>query len=152
MGGLKKVGVLEVFISVAISVAVIFLFRALDRDNNNMGKITRYVNKRMDDFDDYFKGQHDKLNGLSADLDTHQTTAIAAVKRLEQQGEDFFVNMKRDAAKVVCKEDQHIFMEEMQKKNLLEAMKSGSMKSLEYRLMIDGKPVYHEVNLNGKTH
>ena len=82
-------GVLEVFISVAISVAVIFLFRALDRDNNNMGKITRYVNKRMDDFDDYFKGQHDKLNGLSADLDTHQTTAIAAVKRLEQQVEDF---------------------------------------------------------------
>lgn len=66
---------------------------------------------------------------------------------LEQHGEDFFENMKRDAQHVVYEEDMHIFTELMQKEKLLEAMKSGSMQRYEYRLMIDGKPVYHTIRI-----
>ncbi len=85
----KKVTVLSVFIPTAIAVAVIFLFRSLDRENNSMGKITNYVKRKMGECDAYFAGQKDHLEGLKADLDTRQTTAAAAVKRLEQQIEDF---------------------------------------------------------------
>ncbi|MDE7226818.1 MAG: hypothetical protein K2N31_00645 [Treponemataceae bacterium] len=81
--------VLSVFIPTAIAVAVIFLFRSLDKENNSMGKITNYVKRKMGECDAYFAGQTEHLEGLKADLDTRQTTAAAAVKRLEQQIEDF---------------------------------------------------------------
>lgn len=67
--------------------------------------------------------------------------------QIEQGGEDFFVNMARDARQVVYEEDLHIFLEEIQKEKLLQEMKSGMMQNIEYRLMIDGKPVYHSLRL-----
>ena len=66
---------------------------------------------------------------------------------LDFKGEDFFVNLRRDADMVVYEEDKHIFMEDIQKENLLAAMKKGTMQSINYRLMIDGKPVYHTLRL-----
>ena len=85
----KKVTVLSIFIATAISVSVVFLFRTLDRDNNSMEKITRYAKKLMGDFDEYFKKQKEQLNVVSADLQTQQTMASAAVKRLAQQTDEF---------------------------------------------------------------
>ena len=67
--------------------------------------------------------------------------------QIEQQGKDFFENMKRDARKVVYEDDIYIFTEKMQKENLLARMKSGSMERFEYRLMIGGKPVYHTIRV-----
>ena len=67
--------------------------------------------------------------------------------QLEQNGEDFFVSLVRDAKKVIYEEDQHIFTEDIQKEKLLNMMKKGAMKSINYRLMIDGKPVYHTLRL-----
>ena len=67
--------------------------------------------------------------------------------QIEQQGKDFFENMKRDAKKVVHEEDIYIFTEKMQKENLLTRMKSGSKERFEYRLMIGGKPVYHTIRV-----
>ena len=66
---------------------------------------------------------------------------------IEQNGENFFENMKRDAAKVVHEDDRYIFTEKMQKESLLSDLKNGSMKRFEYRLMIDGKPVYHTIRV-----
>ncbi len=66
---------------------------------------------------------------------------------IEQSGSDFFVNMKRDAQSVVYEEDMHIFTEDIQKDKLIEDMKSGSMQQLLYRLVIDGKPVYHTIRV-----
>ncbi len=66
---------------------------------------------------------------------------------IEQGGDDFFKNLVRDADKVIYEEDKHIFMQDMKKDNLLAMMKKGTMKSIEYRLMIDGKPVYHTLRL-----
>lgn len=66
---------------------------------------------------------------------------------LEQRGEDFFKNLVRDAEKVIYEPDKHIFTKDIQKEKLLAEMKKGTMQSIEYRLMIDGKPVYHALRL-----
>lgn len=66
---------------------------------------------------------------------------------IEQGGEDFFKNLIRDADQVVYEPDKHIFMRDIQKENLLAQMKKGTMQSIKYRLLIDGKPVYHSLRL-----
>lgn len=66
---------------------------------------------------------------------------------LEQGGDDFFKNIIRDSRQVVYEEDQHIFIEDIQKDKLLAAMKKGSMKNIEYRLMIGGVPTWHSLRM-----
>ena len=66
---------------------------------------------------------------------------------LEQSGDDFFKNLIRDCKKVIYEEDQHIFLEDIQKENLLSAMAKGSMQSIEYRLLINGVPTWHALKL-----
>ncbi len=66
---------------------------------------------------------------------------------LEKEGEDFFANMARDALKAVHEEDRHIFTEDLTKKKLLDDLRRGAMQSIEYRLVIDGRPVYHALRL-----
>lgn len=66
---------------------------------------------------------------------------------LEQGGDDFFENIKRDCKAVVYDEDQHIFLEDIQKDNLLSLMKRGSAQSIEYRLVINGVPTWHALKV-----
>ena len=66
---------------------------------------------------------------------------------IAQSGQDFFVNLVRDADKIIYEEDKHIFMQDITKEKLLAQMEKGVMQSIEYRLMIDGKPVYHSLRL-----
>ena len=66
---------------------------------------------------------------------------------LEQGGDDFFRNIIRDCKKVVYKEDQHIFLQDIQKENLLSDMKKGTMQDIEYRLVINGVPTWHSLRL-----
>ena len=66
---------------------------------------------------------------------------------IEKGGEDFFKNLIRDADKVVYEEDKHIFMKDIQKNNLMAQVEKGTMRNIEYRLVIDGKPVYHSLRL-----
>ncbi len=67
--------------------------------------------------------------------------------QLEQGGDDFFEDIIRDCKKVIYEEDQHIFLHDIQKDNLLDAMKTGTMKNIEYRLLINGVPVWHSLRL-----
>ena len=67
--------------------------------------------------------------------------------QIEHKGQDFFANMPRDARQVVYYEDLHIFLEDIRKEKLLEEMETGTMKSLVYRLMVDGKPVWHTLRM-----
>ncbi len=66
---------------------------------------------------------------------------------IEQGGKDFFKNLKRDADKVIYEDDKHIFMQDIQKEHLLSLVRKGDKRRIEYRLMIDGKPVYHALSL-----
>ena len=66
---------------------------------------------------------------------------------IEPQGKDFFKDLVVDAKRVVYEEDQHIFTEDIKKDKLLNLMKNGTMQNIDYRLVIDGKPVYHSLRL-----
>ena|GEM_PF-90548 len=67
---------------------------------------------------------------------------------IEKGGKDFFKSLIRDADKVVFEEDKHIFLEDIQKDYLLSMLdKDGAKRRIEYRLVIDGKPVYHALSL-----
>ena len=66
---------------------------------------------------------------------------------IEHFGSDFFVNLVRDADLVVYEEDKHLFTEKIQKEKMLAEMKTGTMLNFNYRLMIEGKPVYHNLTV-----
>ena len=76
-------------VSVVVCGVTVLVTKLVDKDSNPLDKVRRYSDKRMKDFEDFFNENLEKLNGLSADLDTHQAVAIAAVKRLSKQTEDF---------------------------------------------------------------
>ena len=65
----------------------------------------------------------------------------------EESGDDFFKNVKENALKYVYEEDRHIFLEDIQKEQLCMKMSSGTMKNIVFRIMIDGKPVWHALRL-----
>ena len=66
---------------------------------------------------------------------------------LEPGGDDFFENIKVDCKKAVYEEDQHLFLEGFKKENLLAEVEKGAMHSIEYRLMINGAPVWHALRV-----
>lgn len=65
---------------------------------------------------------------------------------LEHYGIDFFKDLASDRMELICEDDRHIILENLQKDKLFAALKEGSGPSIELRLMIDGKPVWHAVN------
>ena len=67
--------------------------------------------------------------------------------KLEQGGDDFFVNIVDDCKKVIYEEDQHIFLEDMQKDKLLAHLRNGDTEIIEYRLMINGVPTWHALRM-----
>lgn len=67
--------------------------------------------------------------------------------QLEPSGHDFFENLSKDVLKVVYKDDQHIFTEDFTKEKFLHDIKKGNMTSLKYRLMLDGRPVWHRLRM-----
>ncbi|WP_295153989.1 EAL domain-containing protein [uncultured Ruminococcus sp.] len=66
---------------------------------------------------------------------------------LEKKGDDFFTDLKRDADQVIYEEDKHIFQQDIQKDNLLALVEKGNERRIEYRLMINGSPVFHALSL-----
>ena len=93
-----------------------------------------------------FLGAFSSIYIVNSDTNEYQWYSINAEfnsLRIEQSGQDFFSAMARDARRVVYEEDQHIFTEDIKKETLIE----GREKEFIYRLMIDGKPLYHSLRL-----
>lgn len=67
--------------------------------------------------------------------------------KISFEGKDFFKDLITDSEKVIYPDDKHIFQKDIQKKNLMRSMKERTMRDIKYRLMIDGKPVYHSLRL-----
>ena len=67
--------------------------------------------------------------------------------QLQPRGNDFFKDLSDLTEKIVYEEDRQIFTKDLQKESLLEHMQKGTIRSIEYRLMIEGKPVYHALRL-----
>ena len=93
-----------------------------------------------------FLGAFSSIYIVNTDTNEYQWYSINAEfnsLRIEKSGQDFFANMARDACQVVYEEDQHIFTEDIKKETLTE----GREKEFIYRLLIDGKPLYHSMRL-----
>ena len=88
----------------------------------------------------YINAITNQYQWFSVDSKTHSLKS-------EEDGDDFFETIRNDAQKHVHEEDRHLFLEGMKKEKLLSDIKRGEMHSIEYRLMIDGKPVYHTIRL-----
>ena len=67
--------------------------------------------------------------------------------RIEPKGDDFFVNIVRDAKLVIYPDDLHIFLEDMKKEKLLAGMKAGHMEEITYRMVIEGKPIWYSLRM-----
>ena len=87
------------------------------------------------------------VNAATNEYQWYSTDSEFHSLNLQPRGEDFFSDLVRDADLVIYEPDKHLFTEGMQKDNLLSQMKKGTMQNIEYRLMIDGKPVYHSLRL-----
>ena len=70
------------------SVTLILVFRYLDKDNRSIEGAKRYIDNAKSQFDKYFQDNSKKIQDAEIELETKQSLAIAAIKRLESIQED----------------------------------------------------------------
>lgn len=81
--------IVTVLIATVIAAVISVVIRKIDRDNNTMEKVKRYADKRQSEFDEYLQEQTKKLASAGAELETTRAQAVAAIKRLEKERDDF---------------------------------------------------------------
>ena len=74
----------EIIITLTVSLGAILAFRQVDKKDRSLEKIRDFTNKVRSDLDVYFQENANKAKNSVNDLETAQTTAVAAVKRLEE--------------------------------------------------------------------
>lgn len=62
--------------------------------------------------------------------------------KIEESGDDFFSDLKRNARNVIYEEDIQKVITELQKENILKILDSGKSFELTYRLMLNNTPTY----------
>ncbi len=75
-------------ITLCVSVALIVVFRQMDRNNRSIEKAKKYGDKLKDELEAFIRDRTGKLDESSLALDLQQTKAVAAVNRLEKIRED----------------------------------------------------------------
>ena len=118
---------------------------------------TTYVGAFMTKQDDIFKKIAESLlvdytsvyyvNAVTNEYYWYSVNSEFHSLNLEPGGDDFFENIKEDCKKAVYEEDQHLFLEGFKKETLLAEVEKGAMHSIEYRLMINGAPVWHALRV-----
>ena len=116
-------------ISVILSAALTVGMRSRDRNDNSLDKVKRYADKRLGEFDEYFKKQQEHLSVSGNELESKDIEAKAAVKRLEQQIGDLradassLQNMMRQLEKnylkrknISIKKEKYIHLKNQKKK------------------------------------
>ena len=81
------------------------------------------------------------------DLESGSYTVFSAAQDLEglgltTQGEDFFANAYRDSQKAIYVEDRELFNTMFTREKVLESIRETGIYALNYRMLMDGKPVY----------
>lgn len=87
------------------------------------------------------------INAVTNEYFWYSTDAGYQSLNLEPTGNDFFKDLKRDAVRMIHEEDLHYFLKDIQKDRLLKKMKSGNGQLINYRLLIDGKPIWHSLRI-----
>ena len=65
--------------------------------------------------------------------------------RVVSSGDDFFADTQVNCRRLVFEEDQERFLDVFQKEKLIEILKSGGTFTLDYRLVLDGKPTFYNL-------
>ena len=81
--------IITIIISAAIAAGISYLLHILDKDNNSMEKVKRYADKRLAEFNQYFQTERKTLDEASAEIETRQAQASAAIRRFEEQISQF---------------------------------------------------------------
>lgn len=110
---------------------------------NNWGeKLNKIANALLFDYVDVYY-----INAVTNEYEWFSIQKDTGTLKHERDGKDFFEDVIRDADKVIHEDDKHIFFNDIQKKNLLENLQKGEMKSIVYRHVKDGKNVWHSLRL-----
>lgn len=75
-------------VTLCISIALIVIFRQMDRNNRSIEKAKKFGDKLKDELDGFVRERTGKLEESSLTLDVQQAKAVAAVNRLEKIRED----------------------------------------------------------------
>ena len=81
-------------ISVVITLALIFVFRQVDKNNRSLERVKKYGDKLRDDLNVFVKEKTDGIEQSSVELETQKKATIAAIKRLESIEEDIKARSK----------------------------------------------------------
>ena len=103
---------------------------------------------------------YESLYDIDVDTSTyqcyHESDSYSALE-LESSGMDFFKAIVANIPKTIYHEDREYVLHMLQKNNMLKVLKKEKYYTVVYRLMLDGKPVYHKIRatmetLNGRPH
>ncbi|MBQ5999157.1 MAG: hypothetical protein IJL70_06795 [Treponema sp.] len=81
--------ILTLFLSAAVAAGISYALHMVDRENNSLEKVKRYADKRLGEVKEAFQELEKNLTSNSANLETKNMQASAAVKRLESQIAEF---------------------------------------------------------------
>ena len=76
----------------------------------------------------------------------HESDPYSSLQ-LENRGDDFFEEMEGNLLRTIYPEDQEYVRSKMSKEKLLAGLRAEKFYSFVYRLMIDGKPLYHKLRV-----
>ena len=88
-----------------MSAIVCIVIRAIDKNQNAKESVKKYADRRQKEFEEYFKKQTEDLKFLQSELESHDSQAVAAVKKLDSQKAEFD-NMAEDLAGQVARVDE----------------------------------------------
>lgn len=100
---------LTVLISAGLSAVICFVLKTMDKENNTMDKVRRYADKRQSEFEIYFAEKSKQVKMHSAELESQQQMAVAAVKKLDGQINQFkemIVSLENDKKAVYSLENK----------------------------------------------
>ncbi|MCR5324080.1 MAG: diguanylate cyclase [Lachnospiraceae bacterium] len=108
----------------------------------------------MADYDSIFKKITnavlvDYLELFYIDLETDEYIHFSKDARIpgSLKGTGFFDNCRKDADKHVYEDDRERFLAGLSKENLINCIKNNIENSAEYRLILDGEPVWHIIRI-----
>ncbi|MFC2330023.1 MAG: SpiroCoCo family coiled-coil protein, partial [Treponema sp.] len=101
--------IITILVAVAASAGISYGLHIIGKNDNSMDKVRRYADKRMTEFEEFFKHRVEQLRDAKTEFDTMQDRAAATVKRLDSQLTEFdtkSANLENDSAAVKSIEDK----------------------------------------------
>ncbi len=135
---IRRVAVNPVTGTAAVAVAVLAVIKRNENDGTNYSQMAKAL---AADYADLYYVNLDSEKFIHYRPDTEHENLV-----MEQHGENFFANARRDALQYIYKEDQENFQKVFTKQNIVNALDTEKNFKVTYRLMHEGgEPYYVEM-------